>query len=124
MACLGAVADPGGAHAAGIGRPFRGDLQSAVAGPVVAGPADAGPADADPAGGDRPDAGERLQQLALAVAGNPGEADDLAGGDGEADAVDPGDAVAVEHPQRSDEHTSELQSLMRNSYAAFCLKKK
>src|SRR3546814_2204886 len=25
---------------------------------------------------------------------------------------------------RSDEHTSELQSLMRNSYAAFCLKKK
>src|SRR3546814_2822272 len=26
--------------------------------------------------------------------------------------------------QRSEEHTSELQSLMRNSYAAFCLKKK
>src|SRR3546814_7334195 len=25
---------------------------------------------------------------------------------------------------RSDEHTSELQSLMRNSYAVFCLKKK
>src|SRR3546814_6610768 len=25
---------------------------------------------------------------------------------------------------RSDEHTSELQSLMRTSYAAFCLKKK
>src|SRR3546814_8245600 len=25
---------------------------------------------------------------------------------------------------RSEEHTSELQSLMRNSYAAFCLKKK
>src|SRR3546814_5339163 len=25
--------------------------------------------------------------------------------------------------QRSEEHTSELQSLMRNSYAAFCLKK-
>src|SRR3546814_1843467 len=26
--------------------------------------------------------------------------------------------------ERSDEHTSELQSLMRNSYAVFCLKKK
>src|SRR3546814_10677568 len=30
-----------------------------------------------------------------------------------------------EHRQsRSEEHTSELQSLMRNSYAVFCLKKK
>src|SRR3546814_7427730 len=27
-------------------------------------------------------------------------------------------------PQRSEEHTSELQSLMRHSYAVFCLKKK
>src|SRR3546814_5687986 len=27
-------------------------------------------------------------------------------------------------PTRSEEHTSELQSLMRNSYAVFCLKKK
>src|SRR3546814_10670166 len=27
-------------------------------------------------------------------------------------------------PERSEEHTSELQSLMRNSYAVFCLKKK
>src|SRR3546814_3786305 len=26
-------------------------------------------------------------------------------------------------PRRSEEHTSELQSLMRNSYAVFCLKK-
>src|SRR3546814_1769653 len=26
--------------------------------------------------------------------------------------------------QRSEEHTSELQSLMRNSYAVFCLQKK
>src|SRR3546814_7577710 len=30
----------------------------------------------------------------------------------------------VEAPPRSEEHTSELQSLMRNSYAVFCLKKK
>src|SRR3546814_3196891 len=28
------------------------------------------------------------------------------------------------HAGRSEEHTSELQSLMRNSYAVFCLKKK
>src|SRR3546814_9143417 len=30
----------------------------------------------------------------------------------------------VEQRPRSEEHTSELQSLMRNSYAVFCLKKK
>src|SRR3546814_3148374 len=30
----------------------------------------------------------------------------------------------VEMPTRSEEHTSELQSLMRISYAVFCLKKK
>src|SRR3546814_2946842 len=30
----------------------------------------------------------------------------------------------VQHPCRSEEHTSELQSLMRISYAVFCLKKK
>src|SRR3546814_1557266 len=29
---------------------------------------------------------------------------------------------AALHPHRSEEHTSELQSLMRTSYAAFCLK--
>src|SRR3546814_9739618 len=33
------------------------------------------------------------------------------------------DAVASD-PTRSEEHTSELQSLMRISYAVFCLKKK
>src|SRR3546814_8139826 len=35
-----------------------------------------------------------------------------------------GDAVAQCDAQRSEEHTSELQSLMRISYAVFCLKKK
>src|SRR3546814_1261181 len=30
----------------------------------------------------------------------------------------------LERPARSEEHTSELQSLMRSSYAVFCLKKK
>src|SRR3546814_5258200 len=31
---------------------------------------------------------------------------------------------AARHRSRSEEHTSELQSLMRISYAVFCLKKK
>src|SRR3546814_8126678 len=39
--------------------------------------------------------------------------------DAAADAVEQADIVA-----RSEEHTSELQSLMRISYAVFCLKKK
>src|SRR3546814_4550590 len=34
------------------------------------------------------------------------------------------DAMHEEVLQRSEEHTSELQSLMRISYAVFCLKKK
>src|SRR3546814_3304718 len=34
------------------------------------------------------------------------------------------DAKQVHHDVRSEEHTSELQSLMRISYAVFCLKKK
>src|SRR3546814_4569145 len=33
-------------------------------------------------------------------------------------------ADAASAPERSEEHTSELQSLMRISYAVFCLKKK
>src|SRR3546814_2807222 len=39
------------------------------------------------------------------------------------DAVQAIDADALS-PRRSEEHTSELQSLMRISYAVFCLKKK
>src|SRR3546814_8773167 len=31
---------------------------------------------------------------------------------------------SLSHVERSEEHTSELQSLMRISYAVFCLKKK
>src|SRR3546814_6072150 len=34
------------------------------------------------------------------------------------------DASELEGRVRSEEHTSELQSLMRNSYAVFCLKNK
>src|SRR3546814_7857959 len=33
-------------------------------------------------------------------------------------------AILMYSPERSEEHTSELQSLMRISYAVFCLKKK
>src|SRR3546814_2380419 len=50
------------------------------------------------------------------------------------DAIQPGDVVVPGEPAgvagdrrglpRSEEHTSELQSLMRISYAVFCLKKK
>src|SRR3546814_1838130 len=36
----------------------------------------------------------------------------------------PGERAPPPRPPRSDEHTSELQSLMRISYAVFCLKKK
>src|SRR3546814_2879205 len=32
--------------------------------------------------------------------------------------------LGIDHLDRSEEHTSELQSLMRISYAVFCLKKK
>src|SRR3546814_2918598 len=34
------------------------------------------------------------------------------------------EGVAIGKRYRSEEHTSELQSLMRSSYAVFCLKKK
>src|SRR3546814_2759851 len=62
------------------------------------------------------------------VAGDDGHAERLAG---ERHAFDhlgelPGDLrlLRVAEVQRSEEHTSELQSLMRISYAVFCLKKK
>src|SRR3546814_7181399 len=38
--------------------------------------------------------------------------------------ITPGTLAARSKDRRSEEHTSELQSLMRNSYAVFCLKKK
>src|SRR3546814_5454260 len=39
-------------------------------------------------------------------------------------ATGPNDPVVMPRNSRSEEHTSELQSLMRISYAVFCLKKK
>src|SRR3546814_6349291 len=43
---------------------------------------------------------------------------------GGGDAAGIGRLARREHHARSEEHTSELQSLMRISYAVFCLKKK
>src|SRR3546814_6455989 len=54
----------------------------------------------------------------LAPRRGPGDRDE-----GRADAVQERRACIRDH-RRSEEHTSELQSLMRISYAVFCLKKK
>src|SRR3546814_5867886 len=48
----------------------------------------------------------------------------LVEGNGEAGDTEIGAAPARHLVDRSEEHTSELQSLMRISYAVFCLKKK
>src|SRR3546814_7198250 len=45
-------------------------------------------------------------------------------GDAEEDPDRPGTVDARRLVERSEEHTSELQSLMRISYAVFCMKKK
>src|SRR3546814_3579163 len=37
--------------------------------------------------------------------------------------IEPAESSVSRQSRRSEEHTSELQSLMRNSYAVFCLKK-
>src|SRR3546814_1134562 len=70
----------------------------------------------------------RLQLLDRAIAGDVPFA---SGPDDQHQPFDDLDPVAVEGPggisiqdPRSEEHTSELQSLMRISYAVFCLKKK
>src|SRR3546814_6879495 len=60
------------------------------------------------------------EAIAVAVHGREVEAG-VGAGLGRADlAVD----IGVEPAERSEEHTSELPSLMRISYAVFCLKKK
>src|SRR3546814_10111232 len=48
----------------------------------------------------------------------------LAGAGGTASPAQSADDGTLAIQDRSEEHTSELQSLMRNSYAVFCLKKK
>src|SRR3546814_8759625 len=56
-----------------------------------------------------------LSQCGFSAGGDPGHAAGAAAG-----CPGPGGR----DPPRSEEHTSELQSLMRISYAVFCLKKK
>src|SRR3546814_8420799 len=68
-------------------------------------------ADAHGTGGGL-DLGHQRLPLAQVGGGQVGELQDVAD--------DPVEALLVE---RSEEHTSELQSLMRISYAVFCLKK-
>src|SRR3546814_6410326 len=67
----------------------------------------------------RVDTVEHAQQGGLAAARGPDQRGDLLLRDLEVDALE-----RVEPVVRSEEHTSELQSLMRISYAVFCLKKK
>src|SRR3546814_7517356 len=66
-----------------------------------------------------------FQKFDREIAGGDGAFEGIAlAGEFGADAIaDLGRGPAVGLP-RSEEHTSELQSLMRNSYAVFCLKKK
>src|SRR3546814_5241801 len=66
-------------------------------------------------------AGQPARLLALELEQRPSRVEHVGAG------ADPYQLAAVDHRQvvdRSEEHTSELQSLMRISYAVFCLKKK
>src|SRR3546814_7412198 len=79
--------------------------------------------------GDRPDpvADAATPALPLAAGADQGPAALRSANDGQPDvALQPRYAVPLpaRRPGRSEEHTSELQSLMRISYAVFCLKKK
>src|SRR3546814_2125561 len=76
-----------------------------------------------------PHVGDRNQHLAVGLEGDEVERGGAAVGAGEAAEIERQRAQQIEgdHQQRdarSEEHTSELQSLMRISYAVFCLKKK
>src|SRR3546814_5505238 len=90
---------------------------------------------ADAGGGGRDDAGRQRGGKDIGAADEPQNLELRMVGD--AEAADGADALAkgpdneidvADHAlrlgDRSEEHTSELQSLMRISYAVFCLKKK
>src|SRR3546814_3220048 len=67
----------------------------------------------------------RILQRRIGVTHGGGTIDAQAGlGRADDDAVDQRQisAATQQHGRRSEEHTSELQSLMRSSYAVFCLK--
>src|SRR3546814_2831523 len=88
-------------------------------------------ASSDPTGGNATVTNDAVADLdgLLAAAGNDvivaGNGNDtLSGGALAAGAGARAKAWNAAHAERSEEHTSELQSLMRISYAVFCLKKK
>src|SRR3546814_10623073 len=66
---------------------------------------------------------EHDRQQMEAVAQRTGDRHGIQPGKTVGNQIVPGD-TAFAPEIRSEEHTSELQSLMRNSYAVFCLKKK
>src|SRR3546814_6076987 len=84
------------------------------------------------AGISREDSYRLVQRNAMKVWGGEGDFLELLKADPEIAGKVPDDKLAAcfdasyhtKHVDRSEEHTSELQSLMRNSYAVFCLKKK
>src|SRR3546814_2157103 len=82
----------------------------------AAGQAAGAGAGADPRAGDP--GGRGVPEVRRADAGVLGAADLRRPG------LRPATACAAPRRARSEEHTSELQSLMRISYAVFCLKKK
>src|SRR3546814_3292682 len=79
-------------------------------------------------GGDAVHALPRHQQMNLAQLRRRGDRRQRGVLDGLAVVLDPDQSLhfatpPLTIPRRSEEHTSELQSLMRTSYAVFCLKK-
>src|SRR3546814_4724196 len=69
-----------------------------------------------------PNISARMRHVGGALSSAPGAS--AAAGIGSALGSAVGRASSALGRERSEEHTSELQSLMRSSYAVFCLKKK
>src|SRR3546814_2362467 len=92
--------------------------------PAAGGPASAAVAVSE----DRASGGQCWSRLYGRASGHPQvihSAKSFAGPTGIVEHIGGGFGMALTvRAERSEEHTSELQSLMRNSYAVFCLKKK
>src|SRR3546814_1431964 len=69
------------------------------------------------------DAGARDADFAARRRGAQGALTGFARDGGNRQPVEPDDRLSAVGTNRSEEHTPELQSLMRISYAVFCLKK-
>src|SRR3546814_1025604 len=70
------------------------------------------------------DIGAQIADMRVIVDGRPARIDTNVGGIDRGEPIDAAGEAVIEVKRRSEEHTSELQSLMRMSYAVFCLKKK